>query len=109
VAVTLRRRSAARPVLLDPRDPVLRAAARAYRRGYGVAPRLVRSGGTIPVVDILRRRLGVPVALMGFALPDDRPHAPNEGFALTSFFRGVETSICFLEELALAPIRRSAI
>ncbi len=106
--VTLRRLSAARPVLIDPRRPALAAAARAYERGIGRAPALVRSGGTIPVVDLLGRELGVPVVLMGFALPDDNAHAPNESFALSSFFGGTKTAIHFLHEMsAVRPPRAS--
>ena len=40
--------------------------------------------------------LGIPTVLMGFALPDDRMHAPNEKFHLPNFFKGIATSIRFL-------------
>ena len=63
-------------------------------------PSYLRSGGTIPVVSLLEKKLGIPTVLMGFALPDDRLHGPNEKFHLPTFFRGVATSIAFLEEAA---------
>ena len=44
----------------------------------------------------LQELLGIPTVLMGFALPDDRMHAPNEKFYLPNFFRGIETSIWLL-------------
>jgi acetylornithine deacetylase/succinyl-diaminopimelate desuccinylase-like protein len=82
VTVEVRTLSRARPALVDRRHPALRAAAAAYRKGFGAAPVFLRSGGTIPVVNTFQELLGVPTVLMGFALPDDRIHAPNEKFHL---------------------------
>jgi acetylornithine deacetylase/succinyl-diaminopimelate desuccinylase-like protein len=97
-----------RPAEIDRREPVLRAAARAYRRGFGAAPVFLRSGGSIPVVNLFQEILGIPTALMGFALPDDRIHAPNERFYLPNFERGVATCVAFLEEMgATSPHRPS--
>lgn len=89
----------ARPAVVDRRHPVLRAAALAYRRGFGTIPVFVRSGGTIPVVNTLQQLLGVPTVLMGFALPDDRMHSPNEKFHLPNFHGGIRTSLEFLAEV----------
>src|SRR5262249_22417801 len=80
--------SAAKPALVRRRHPAMRAAATAYRKGFGVAPVFLRSGGTIPVVNMFQRGLGIPTVLMGFALPDDRMHAPNEKFHLPNFYNG---------------------
>jgi len=92
--------SRARPVLMSPTHPANRAAAFAYRKAFGVAPVFLRSGGTIGVVNHLREILNLPVVLMGFALPDDRMHAPNEKLHLPNFHRGVATSIWFMAALA---------
>jgi len=89
-----------RPVLVSPRHPAMRAAARAVRAAWGVPPVLTRSGGTIPIVDQLHRRLGVPVVLMGFGLPGDNIHAANERLSLPHFFRGIETIVRFFAEYA---------
>ena len=78
----------------------MRAAAMAYRKGFGAAPVFLRSGGTIPILDAFQNTLRVPTVLMGFALPDDRMHAPNEKFHLPNFFRGIATSVWFLDALA---------
>jgi acetylornithine deacetylase/succinyl-diaminopimelate desuccinylase-like protein len=86
--------------LVDRRHPALRAAAFAYRKGFGVSPVLLRSGGTIPVTHTFQRVLGVPTVLMGFALPEDRIHAPNEKFHLPNFFRGIQTCIWFLTAIS---------
>jgi acetylornithine deacetylase/succinyl-diaminopimelate desuccinylase-like protein len=56
----------------------------------------VRSGGSIPVVNTFQKILGIPAVLMGFGLPDDRIHGPNEKFSLTNFFKAIETSIWYL-------------
>jgi acetylornithine deacetylase/succinyl-diaminopimelate desuccinylase-like protein len=96
----------ARPALLDPRHPVMRAAREAYRAGFGAEPVFLRSGGTIPVVNTFQEVLGTPTVLMGFALPDDRMHAPDEKFYLPNFYRGIETSLSFLREVAQGDWRR---
>jgi acetylornithine deacetylase/succinyl-diaminopimelate desuccinylase-like protein len=90
----------AKPALIDPRHPVFHAAVTAYRRGFGAAPVFLRSGGTIPIVNTLETLLAIPTVLLGFALPDDRMHAPNEKFDLRQFDHGIATAIHFLHELA---------
>ncbi len=89
-----------RPALVARNHPAMRAAFAAYRRGFGVTPVFVRSGGSIPVVNEFQELLGAPTILMGFALPDDRIHAPNEKFHLPNFFKGIETCIAFLRKAA---------
>jgi acetylornithine deacetylase/succinyl-diaminopimelate desuccinylase-like protein len=74
----------------------MRAAAAAYRRGFGKLPVFLRSGGTIPIVSTFKEVLRIPTVLMGFALPDDRIHAPNEKFYLPNFYRGISTSLWFM-------------
>jgi acetylornithine deacetylase/succinyl-diaminopimelate desuccinylase-like protein len=100
VHATVRTMSNAEPVLIDPQHPAVRAARLAYRKGFGAAPVFLRSGGTIPVLSAFQKTLGIPTVLMGFALPDDRTHAPNEKFHIPNFFRGIETSIWFMDALA---------
>jgi acetylornithine deacetylase/succinyl-diaminopimelate desuccinylase-like protein len=100
VRVDLRITGGSRPVLISRHHPAMLAAARAVRRTWGVAPVFTRSGGSIAVVEQLSRRLGVPVILLGFGLPDDNIHGPNEKIHLPTFFRGVETVIRFLAEYA---------
>jgi acetylornithine deacetylase/succinyl-diaminopimelate desuccinylase-like protein len=89
----------AKPVLINLHHPAIRAAAAAYRQGFGVAPVFLRSGGSIPVVNTFQEILGIPTVLMGFALPDDRMHAPNEKFHLPQFYQGIATCIAFLHEV----------
>jgi acetylornithine deacetylase/succinyl-diaminopimelate desuccinylase-like protein len=91
----------AAPVVVNVRHPVVQAAATAYRATFARPPGWIRSGGTIPIASLLHRE-HIPVVLMGFALPDDRPHGPDERMHLPTFQLAVETSIRFLHYAAEA-------
>jgi acetylornithine deacetylase/succinyl-diaminopimelate desuccinylase-like protein len=80
--------------------PAMEAAVQAYKQGFGAEPLFLRSGGTLPVVAMLSRTLQVPVIMIGFGLPDDSAHAPNEKLTLDNFYRGIDTSIYFMQALA---------
>lgn len=95
------------PALVDRKHPAVQAAAFAYKKGFGALPVFLRSGGSIPVVNAFKESLGIPTVLMGFGLPDDRIHAPNEKFHLPNFFRGIETSVWYLTAAAVALQRRN--
>ena len=95
----VRTMSPVRPALVDHRHPAMRAAAFAYKKGFGAYPVFLRSGGSIPVVNDFKEHLGIPVVLMGFGLPDDHRHGPNEKFHLPNFYRGIETSIWYMAAL----------
>jgi acetylornithine deacetylase/succinyl-diaminopimelate desuccinylase-like protein len=97
IKIDVRLLSFAYPAVVDRHIPEMQAAVGAYERGFGARPVFVREGGTIPVVSDLARLLNVPTILMGFGLPDDNLHAPNEKFSLSNFYRGITTSIYFLE------------
>ena len=101
LAVRLRTLGLVLPVRIAPDTPAITAAARAVERVWGEPPRLTRSGGTIPVVAALQGRLGIPPVVLGFGLPGDRAHGPDESLALGQFFRGVATGIAFLAEFAV--------
>jgi acetylornithine deacetylase/succinyl-diaminopimelate desuccinylase-like protein len=77
--------------------PAVEAAAEAYEQGFGRRPYYMREGGSIPVVGLLDKLLHMPVVMMGFGLPDDRLHAPNEKFHLPNFYRGIETAIHYYD------------
>jgi acetylornithine deacetylase/succinyl-diaminopimelate desuccinylase-like protein len=59
----------------------------------------IRSGGSIPIVGDFERHLKIPSVMMGFGLPDDNLHAPNEKFHMVNFYRGIESVIRFWEEV----------
>jgi acetylornithine deacetylase/succinyl-diaminopimelate desuccinylase-like protein len=94
-SVEVRELASAPPVLVPPDAPAVGAAARALEATFGTAPAYVRSGGSIPVVAGFTHTLRMPTVLMGFGLPDDNLHAPNEKFALANFDRGIEATIRF--------------
>jgi acetylornithine deacetylase/succinyl-diaminopimelate desuccinylase-like protein len=84
------------PALVDRYHPAVRAAALAYHKGFGALPVFLRSGGSIPVVNTFQKILGVPAVLMGFGLPEDHIHSPNENFHLPNFYNAIATSIWYL-------------
>jgi acetylornithine deacetylase/succinyl-diaminopimelate desuccinylase-like protein len=92
--------STAEPVLMSPKHPAIEAAARAPTDTFGRPTVYVRGGGSIPIVARIRESLGIPVALMGFGLPDDRLHSPNEKFRLANFYGGIRAVTRFWENLA---------
>jgi acetylornithine deacetylase/succinyl-diaminopimelate desuccinylase-like protein len=98
--VAVRRLGLAEPVLTPLDHPATQAAARALEAAYGVAPFFTREGGSIPVVATFRRLLNLPTVLVGFGLPDEPLHAPNERFDLDNYERGACTSVLLLHELA---------
>ncbi len=80
-------------------SPAMQAASQAYAEVFGREPVFIREGGSIPVVALFQQALDIDTVLMGFGLPDDRLHSPNEKFHLPNFYRGIETSIRFMEVL----------
>jgi acetylornithine deacetylase/succinyl-diaminopimelate desuccinylase-like protein len=101
VTVEVRPFSDGGPAFLTPYDsPAIQAASRAYQQVFGVEPIYTLEGGGIPVVTVFQQVLDAPIVLMGFGLPDDNLHAPNEKFHLPNFYNGIRTSIAFLQEMA---------
>ncbi len=88
------------PVIVAADSPYIAAASRAIRQSFGTPPVLVREGATIPVVADFKQILGIDSLLIGFGLPDDRVHAPNEKFDLDNFALGCRTHAILLKELA---------
>ncbi len=87
------------PCLVPVDNPYIRAATRALHEVWGKDTVFIRSGGSIPIVGDLDRNLGLPSVMMGFGLPDDNLHAPNEKFNLKNFKLGIVSLIRFLEEV----------
>lgn len=87
----------AAPSLTNPDDPFIKAAATAMTTVFGKETVYTRSGGSIPIVGAFDRHLGIPSVMMGFGLPDDNLHAPNEKLFLPNFYRGIEAVALYLD------------
>jgi len=87
------------PCLIPVDNPYIQAATRALHEVWGKDTVFIRSGGSIPIVGDFARNLGLPSVMMGFGLPDDNIHAPNEKFNLKNFALGIESLVRFLEEV----------
>jgi acetylornithine deacetylase/succinyl-diaminopimelate desuccinylase-like protein len=88
-----------RPAIMDREAPQVKAAARALRDTWGVEPLFVREGASVPINSQVAEFLGAGSINMGFGLPDDNFHAPDERMNLTVFRRGIEAYIRYLQEL----------
>ncbi|WP_047488882.1 dipeptidase [Terriglobus sp. TAA 43] len=84
------------PIVVGTDNPFIHAATEAMREVFGKETVFVRGGGSIPVVGDFARQLHVPTVMMGFGLPDDNLHAPNEKFNISNFYRGTESIVRFL-------------
>ncbi|GAB4440683.1 MAG: dipeptidase [Chloroflexi bacterium OHK40] len=88
------------PALVDVGHPAVRATEPAFKAAFGAAPVFMRGGGSLPIVRDLQEALGAPAVLIGFGLPDDNLHAPNEKLHLPNFHCGVEMAIHYMAQLA---------
>lgn len=86
------------PCLIPVNNPYIQSATRALHEVWGKDTVFIRSGGSIPIVGDFARHLNLPSVMMGFGLPDDNIHAPNEKFNLKNFELGIRSLIRFLEE-----------
>ncbi len=96
VKVNIIRHHGGKPIVVPLDNPYLNSATRAFRETWKNEPLFIREGGSIPIVADFKQILGLDTLLLGFALPDNRAHSPNENFHLPTFFLGIESLIRFL-------------
>lgn len=99
VTVTVTELHGGRPWRADLEGPLYDAARKALEAAFGRAPVIVGEGGSIPVVGDFERILGAPVLLMGFGLPGENAHAPDEWISVENFTRGMRAAATLLDEL----------
>jgi succinyl-diaminopimelate desuccinylase len=89
------------PAAITPIDsPAMAAASDAMELAFGKRPVFQREGGSIPVVAWFKQSLGIDAVLLGFGLPDDRIHAPNEKLSLRYYYAGIKTCAAVYDMLA---------
>jgi len=90
--------SASPGLVVDPNHPALAVASRAFGEVFGKPTVFIRAGSSIPIVGDFAQHLGIPTILMGFGLPDDGLHSPNEKYKVENFYLGIETIARFFEQ-----------
>jgi acetylornithine deacetylase/succinyl-diaminopimelate desuccinylase-like protein len=101
IQIEVRVLSAGPGLVVNPNHPAIRVAARALGDVFGRPTVFIRSGGSIPIVGDFATHLGIPTILMGFGLPDDGLHSPNEKFKIGNYYLGIRTVAHFLEQYAV--------
>jgi acetylornithine deacetylase/succinyl-diaminopimelate desuccinylase-like protein len=90
--------SAGPAISVNPDHHAIDVAARAFKDILGRDTVFIRSGGSIPIVGDFAKHLHIPTILMGFGLPDDGLHSPNEKYKVANYYSGIMTIAHFLEE-----------
>jgi len=105
ITIEVRHLHGGRPWRAELDGPVFDAARRSLANAFGREPVIVGEGGSIPVVGDFQRILGAPVLLMGFGLPGENAHAPNEWISDENFTVGMKAVAGFWDELATTNAR----
>ncbi|HTQ55524.1 MAG TPA: dipeptidase [Bryobacteraceae bacterium] len=98
----LRVLSASPGLVVNPDHPAIHVAAKAFGDVLGKKTVFIRSGGSIPIVGDFANHLGIPTVMMGFGLPDDGLHSPNEKYCLENYYQGIKTVAHFFEQYGAA-------
>jgi acetylornithine deacetylase/succinyl-diaminopimelate desuccinylase-like protein len=88
------------PAVTPTDSPAFEAAKAAFVEGWGKLPIPMRDGGSIPIVSLFKKELGLDTVLMGFGLDSDAIHSPNESYGLFNYFKGIETITLFYTHYA---------
>jgi len=99
VSVTVTALHGGRPWRAELSGPLFQAAKRALAAAFGREPVITGEGGSIPVVGDFARILGAPVLLIGFGLPGENAHAPNEWMSVENFEKGMKAVAALWDEL----------
>jgi acetylornithine deacetylase/succinyl-diaminopimelate desuccinylase-like protein len=91
--------SMAEPIVIRTDNRFVKASTEAMKEVFNKDTVYVRGGGSVPIVGDFEKHLKIPTVMMGFGLPDDNLHAPNEKFHIPNFYRGIESIIRFFQKL----------
>lgn len=79
------------PVVTPTDSAAFKAAGKAIEESFGKQPIPTRGGGSIPIVALFEKELGIKTVLMGFGLDSDNLHSPNEKYDIANYYKGIET------------------
>jgi acetylornithine deacetylase/succinyl-diaminopimelate desuccinylase-like protein len=91
IKVAVRPHHGGEPVVVSMDSAAFKAASQAMEDAYGKTPVPTRGGGSIPIVALFKRELGLDSILFGFGLDSDAIHSPNEHYGVFNYFKGIET------------------
>ncbi|TAG00654.1 MAG: dipeptidase [Cytophagia bacterium] len=100
VKVTVRPHHGGEPAVTPTDTIAYKAASNAMQETFGKKPIPTRGGGSIPIVAMFEKELGLKTILMGFGLDSDSIHSPNEHYGLFNYFKGIETIPIFFRNYA---------
>ncbi|HXB69637.1 MAG TPA: dipeptidase [Candidatus Acidoferrales bacterium] len=98
IQIEVRLLNASPGLVVNPDHPAIQVAARAFGEVFGQPTVFIRSGGSIPIVGDFATHLNIPTILMGFGLPDDGLHSPNEKYKIDNYYLGIMTIAHFFEQ-----------
>jgi acetylornithine deacetylase/succinyl-diaminopimelate desuccinylase-like protein len=99
IETTIKVWSTGRACVVGTNNKYIKSATEALHDVFQKDTVFIRSGGSIPIVTDFQDVLKIPSVMMGFGLPDDNLHAPNEKFHIPNFYRGIESICLFFEKL----------
>jgi len=88
------------PAVLSTKSESFQAAKNAFEEGWGKKPIPTRDGGSIPIVSLFQKVLGLDSIMLGFGLDSDAIHSPNESFGVFNYLKGIETIVLFHKHYA---------
>ncbi|MEX1240430.1 MAG: dipeptidase [Cyclobacteriaceae bacterium] len=100
VTVKVRAHHGGEPALTPTNSAAFQAASKAFEEVWGKKPIPTRDGGSIPIVALFKKELGLDTVLMGFGLDSDAIHSPNEHYGVKNFMLGIETIVAFYRHYA---------
>ncbi len=80
-----------------------KASSKAFEEVFGKTPIPMRDGGSIPIVALFKKELGIDTVMMGFGFDTDAIHSPNEHFGVKNFLLGIETIVAFYKHFSSRP------